>query len=305
MRLISLAALILLLACQKEVESEVTATTETSATTTVAAQPVEITQGFSTPESVLYDAVQDVYFVSNINGDPFGADDNGFISRVNAESLQVESKWIDGSKPDITLNAPKGMAIVGDELWVSDITSVRKFNRSTGAPAGALAIRGATFLNDLASDGSTAYVSDSGLKSEGGQFVGSGTDGVWQITGTQSKRLASGSDLSRPNGLAVVGGSVWVASFGANELYQIQNGKKANVTTLPQGGLDGLVALSDGTVLVSSWDGKAVYRGSPGGTFIAVVENVDTPADLGYDTRRRRLLLPHFNGNKVTIHEIR
>ena len=40
---------------------------------------------FSTPESVLYDAEQDVYFVSNINGAPGTADDNGYISRLPAE----------------------------------------------------------------------------------------------------------------------------------------------------------------------------------------------------------------------------
>src|SRR5262249_7581594 len=34
--------------------------------------------GFSTPESVLYDADGDVYLVSNINGKPAEADDNGF-----------------------------------------------------------------------------------------------------------------------------------------------------------------------------------------------------------------------------------
>ena len=302
----SCLASLLLLACQKEVGWEATSTTETAATTAApGVQPAEIAFAFSTPESVLYDAEQDVYFVSNINGDPFGADDNGFISRINAESLQVEPKWIDGSRPDVTLNAPKGMTIVANELWVTDITSIRKFDRTTGAPAGAISLRGTTFLNDLASEGSTAYVSDSGLKWEAGQFAGSGSDGVWQITGAQTKRVASGTDLNRPNGLAVVGGNVWVVGFGANELYQIQNGKKANVTSLPQGSLDGLVALSDGSFLVSSWDGQAVYRGSPGGSFNAVVEGVDAPADLGYDTKRNRLLIPRFNGNKVTIHEIR
>ena len=35
-----------------------------------------------TPESVLWDAAQDVYFVSNINGNPNVNDNNGFISRL-------------------------------------------------------------------------------------------------------------------------------------------------------------------------------------------------------------------------------
>jgi hypothetical protein len=305
MRLRSFLGILVLVACQRA--EETTTTTELPPTTTEAAagtQPITL-DGFQTPESVLYDPEQDVYFVSNINGPPVTADDNGFISRVNAESQQVEMMWIDGAKPDVTLNAPKGMTIVGDELWVSDLTSVRKFDRKTGAPKGAIAIKGSTFLNDLASDGTTAYVSDSGLKAGGASgFEPTGTDAIWQITGRTAKKYASGKDLNRPNGLAVVGGKVWVVTFGAKELYPIENGKKGQPVELPQGSLDGLVALPDGNLLVSSWDGKAVYRGKPGETFQAVVENVESPADLGFDTKRNRLLIPHFTENRVTIHSL-
>jgi hypothetical protein len=61
--------------------------------------------GFATPESIHHDAVQDLYFVSNINGGPADADGNGFISRVSPEGF-VELKWIDGATPGVTLNAP-------------------------------------------------------------------------------------------------------------------------------------------------------------------------------------------------------
>ncbi|HEY6108720.1 MAG TPA: hypothetical protein VIV56_07440, partial [Gemmatimonadales bacterium] len=39
-----------------------------------------------TPESVLWDSAQDVYFVSNVNGNPSVKDNNGFISRVKPDS---------------------------------------------------------------------------------------------------------------------------------------------------------------------------------------------------------------------------
>ena len=51
----------------------------------------------------------------------------------------------------------------GDTLFVSDVTGVRKFDRRTGAPRGFVPIPGATFLNDLTSDGRSVYVSDTGL----------------------------------------------------------------------------------------------------------------------------------------------
>ena len=41
-------------------------------------------EGFSTPESVIWDASQSVWFVSNINGNPSVKDNNGFISRLTS-----------------------------------------------------------------------------------------------------------------------------------------------------------------------------------------------------------------------------
>jgi hypothetical protein len=281
-----------------------TATTTTQATTTQAAaapEPASIMGGLQTPESVLYDADQDVYFISNINGAPLAVDHNGYIARVNAETLKVEPKWIDGSKPDSTLNAPKGMAIVGDDLYVADITTVRKFDRKSGAPKGEIPLKGTTFLNDLVADGTTVYVSDSGLDAA---FKTTKTDAIWKISGNKGQKIASGPELKAPNGLEMMNGKLWVVTFAGKELYPLENGKKGTVTTLPSGSLDGLVAMSDGSFLVSSWDAKAVFRGKPGGLFTTVIQNVDSPADIGYDAKRHRLLVPHFMESRVTIHPI-
>src|SRR5439155_21962009 len=112
-------------------------------------------------------------------------------------------------------------------LHVADLTVVRKFDDKTGAPKGEIAIPGSTFLNDLASDGKSVYVSDTGMKAgAGGNFEPTGTDAVWQITADKPTKLASGKDLNRPNGLDVVDGKLWVVTFGSNELYQIDKGKK-------------------------------------------------------------------------------
>jgi sugar lactone lactonase YvrE len=267
-------------------------------------QPATLS-GFQTPESVLYDPDQDVHFVSNINGQPVAADDNGYISRVNAESLQIEARWIDGANADITLNAPKGMAILGNDLYVADLTVVRKFDRRTGKPKGEIAIPGSTFINDLASDGAAVYGSDSGLKAgAGGNFEPTGTDAIWKIVNDKPQKIASSPGaLKRPNGVDVVDGKVWAVSFGGNELYRIENGKKVVVNTLPKGSLDGLAHLADGSFVVSSWEGKAIYRGKDN-SFQTAIDNIDSPADIGYDTKRHRLLVPHFMENVVSIHAL-
>jgi sugar lactone lactonase YvrE len=266
-------------------------------------EPVILEDGFSTPESVLYDADQDVYFVSNINGSPLEADDNGFISRIDAETRVVDAKWIDGAKDDITLGAPKGMAITGDTLWVTDITVVRKFDRKTGAPLGEIAIEGTTFLNDLTAgaDGSV-YVSDMGVTTG---FAPSGTDAVYRIAPDgKVEKLIAGEELLRPNGLAAAADGVWVVTFGGSQLYMVGGGAKSNAVELPSTSLDGLVLLENGDVLVSSWDAKSVFRGPVTGPFDAVVTDVEAPADIGFDTKRGLILIPMFNDNKVVLHPI-
>jgi sugar lactone lactonase YvrE len=303
-----IALTVLIVACQKnESTTDTAVATPAPPKTSTAPQPVTINQGLQTPESVLWDPQQDVYFISNINGQPLAADNNGYISRVNPDTMQVEAKWVEGGvKPGVTLNAPKGMAIVGETLYVADITTVRKFDRKSGAPQGEIKIPGSTFLNDVASDGIAVYVSDSGLKAgAGGNFEPTGTDAIWKITRDAAMKIAAGDDLKRPNGVEAKGGKLWVVSFGGNELYQLDHGKKKNVATLPKGSLDGLVLLDDGTFLVSSWDGKAVYRGPAAGPFQTVLDNVNAPADIGYDSKRNRLLVPHFMDSIVTIHELK
>ena len=91
------------------------------------------TDSMKTPESVRYDADLDAYFVANINGNPSQKDGNGFIARIDAGNTAAMTMFVQGGKNGATLHAPKGMAIVGDTLWVADIDALRAFNKRTGA----------------------------------------------------------------------------------------------------------------------------------------------------------------------------
>ncbi|HEX2059192.1 MAG TPA: hypothetical protein VHK90_00480 [Thermoanaerobaculia bacterium] len=258
------------------------------------------------PESVLHDAEQDVYFISNLNGGLQTVDNNGFISRVDARTMRVEPRWIEGGRNGVRLDAPKGMGIAGDTLYVSDVTAVRRFDRRTGAPRGEIALPGATLINDIISDGTSIYVSDTGLRvGAGTTFYDTGTDAIWKITNDRAEKIASGRELAHPNGLELVDGKVWAVTFGPSEIYSLDDGKPRRVAKLPRGMLDGVVRVDDHTVLVSSWLGEGIYRGSPGGTFEPLLTGIDAPADLGYDTKRHRLLVPIPGANQVTIHALR
>jgi len=133
-----------------------------------------VSDGLKVPESVLYDRAGGLLYVSNINGAPTDQDDNGFITKLNPDGSVAQLAWISGESEEVTLHAPKGMAILGDTLYVADIDCVRMFVNSTGAPAGEVCIDGATFLNDVtAGPGGQIYVTDSGLNPD---FSPAGTD---------------------------------------------------------------------------------------------------------------------------------
>ena len=141
--------------------------------------------------------------------------------------------------------------------------------------------------------------------SAGITFAATGTDAIWKITNDRATKIASGTGLDQPNGLEWVGGNLWVASFRGNELYRLDGDQKADAKKLPRGQLDGLVHLADGTTIVTSWIGKAVYRGTGNGGFVPILRGIAAPADIGYDTSRGRLLVPNSPMNQVTIHSLR
>lgn len=266
--------------------------------------------GLQTPESVLHDEQADVYIVSNINGAPLERDDNGFISRVRPDGTVEELRWIDGAAESVPLSAPKGLAIHGDTLFVTDIDSVRAFNRTTGAYLGARGVPGATFLNDLTvgPDG-TLYVSDSGMNAD---FSPSGTDAVYRFEGGEPVAVAEGTQLGGPNGLVAFDGQVAVVGFGGTQVRALRTGGSGGeplvIAELPGGQLDGVVRLPDGSFLVSSWETQTIYR-IPGrgqeGRATPVVEGVPSPADIGWDARRQRVLIPVFQENRLEFRPIR
>jgi hypothetical protein len=257
--------------------------------------------GFQTPESMLHDVATDTYLVANINGNPFAKDGNGFISKISPDGTISNLKWIDGAAKGVTLHAPKGMGIHDGILYVTDIDHVRKFDAKTGAPKGAIHMHSASFLNDIAvgPDG-TIYVSDSGLAPG---FKPSGTDAIYAIDSSGTVRaIAKNKDLGKPNGLWVDKDGVWVVSFGSGEIYRIgADGKKAEAVKLPKGSLDGIVALGNGDVLITSWAAKGIYRGKKGGPFTLMFTGLEAPADPGLDRKRGRLLVPLFNKNELHI----
>jgi hypothetical protein len=274
--------------------------------------PINIANvGFQTPESVLYDAKRDVYLVANINGSPVGQDNNGFISRVSPAGQVLQLKWISGGPNGVTLNAPKGMAITRGTLYVADVNYVRKFDANTGLPTGSIFFPDATFLNDVAADRrGNVYVSDTGITFDAaGNPQETGTDAIYKVGRDGSVTvLAEGNALlHHPNGLAVLpNGKLQVVPFdpfaGSKEIFTIdQAGERGDAIALPAGLLDGVLRLKNGSLLVSSWEAASVYLVKRDGSISVVASNLPNPADIGWDAKRQRILVPLFVENRVVV----
>lgn len=258
--------------------------------------------GFLTPESVKWDSAQDVYFVSNINGAPNAKDGNGYISRMGPAGMVTDSAFIKG------LNAPKGMALVHDTLWVADIDQVRAFDARTAAPVATVTVPGAIFLNDIAAapDGSL-YVTDTAIRFGAKGVEHPGTDQIFRITPDHKVSVAIRSDsLNRPNGITwdAANQRFIVVPFGGKALLAWKPGE-TTVTALGAGAgqFDGVEITKDGAIWVSSWADSSVYRYA-GGQGSNLIKGVPSPADIGYDARRNRLLVPIFTGNRVEIWQL-
>jgi hypothetical protein len=258
--------------------------------------------GLMTPESVLHDRTRDIYLVSNINGHPLDKDNNGFISRISPAGDIVRLKWIAGGVNGVTLNAPKGMAISGDVLYVNDIDAVRMFNVEAGAPAGEIAIEGASFLNDatVSSDG-TVYVTDTGWGNGSDGFTNTGTDAIWAIRDGSARALIRDDSLHNPNGICATGADLVIVNAKGEVFHFSLSGDMSLPKTLPGASLDGVVMTGSGQLLISSWQTQSVYQGTMETGFTAIIENVPSPADIGYDATRNRVLIPVFLENKVRI----
>ncbi len=266
--------------------------------------------GFSTPESVLHDSTQDIYFVSNINGSATAKDNNGFISRLRPDGAIENLKFIEGGRGGVTLNAPKGLAVFGDTLWVADIDVARAFDARSGAPLDSVKLDSAVFLNDIAIAPTGAiYITDTGIRFDDvGNVLHPGPDRVFRIGPDRKVTVAVRSDsLGWPNGITVdaPGRRFIIVAFGAAKtVLSWKPGDRApHAIAKGPGQFDG-VEVAGSRILVSSWVDSTVSAYETGQE-VKVITGVPTPADMGYDAKRNRVLIPIFGGNRVEVWQLR
>lgn len=234
------------------------------------------------PESVLYDASQDILFVSLIGGNPgINNDGRGSIGKLGTDGKIIDTNWVKG------LNSPKGMAKYRNTLYVTDANEVAVIDIQKGVILQKIPVPGAAFLNDITVDNrGVVYVSDSKLNK------------IHRIEKGQLSLYLD--DVNNVNGLLAVGEDLYAVSAG--RLLKIDATKR--ITTLASGmekSTDGLIQTAPGAFIVSAWIG-VVYSVSESGKVIQLADyrsqKINT-ADLGYHPKKKVLYVPTFWNKRV------
>jgi sugar lactone lactonase YvrE len=251
--------------------------------------------GLKMPESVVQ-ATDGRVFVSEING--FGVDGDGQISVIEAGQVKLFAKGLDD---------PKGLAIIGQTLYVADNKRILKLALSGPKQGQAEVFAAATafpvtplFLNDLEADlAGNLYVSDSGdLKGKGGAVYQINAQGQVRllINGQQDKRILA------PNGLLMddTGDVLMVVDFASGILYSYNLATKQLLDIAEGfGGGDGVVHHANGSMFVSDWKNGKVFRLDMNGEVTPLAATYQSAADIALTKDEKVLMVPDMKAGEL------
>jgi sugar lactone lactonase YvrE len=239
------------------------------------------------PESVLYSSKHNVLFVANIDGTaPWGKDGKGSIGKVGLDGKIIAVDWVTG------LNAPKGMGLYKNKLYVADITEVVIIDVATASIIKKISIDSAQTLNDITIDKKgVVYVSDSrGRK-------------VYKIKNDVPTLLID--NLKRPNGLLANNDALYVLDDGV--MYRLEKNKPLIfITDGMDGGTDGIENVNGNDFIVSCWAGVIWYVNANGTKQLLLDTQAQkiNSADIGYNAKKRIVYVPTFWKNSVVAYVV-
>jgi hypothetical protein len=259
--------------------------------------------GFASPESVAASGSR--RFVSNIGAKlaPLEKDGDGFISELD------EAGNVVALRAYAPLDAPKGMAVAGDILYVADIDRVIGFDLASHARVVEVtAPKGSVLLNDIAvEDDENLLVTDT--------FASR----VYRMRLADRSMTQIADGIPGANGIVVdrANRTAYVAGIGPD----LSGGDLFAIALTPSAGpprrlgtahglFDGIAILSSGGLAVSDWVSTTtpaagtltVY--SVSGTkerTLTLPEAIHGPADFFYDRAREEIWIPRTLDGSVSI----
>jgi hypothetical protein len=264
-----------------------------------APRPLWELAGFDAPKSVLYDARSDSYFVSNVNGDPTTRDGNGYIAQVSSDGRLLHKIWFPG------LNAPKGMAIYGDYLFVADIDQLVVIHKVTAKLMGRHPALPSKYLSDVAVDAlGRVYVSDML------------DDTIYRLQNGVFDKWVESAALMGPNALKVVKDELWVAGWGrivdgfkttepghivaidleTKELENVGQG-------YPIGNLDGLEPIGGDRFLATDWVAGGLLLIDQYGRPQVLADLPQGSGDMGFNPLLKQVVVPLMADGKIVAYQ--
>lgn len=237
------------------------------------------------PESVLPDLKKGILYVSLIDGTGWDDDGKGGIGILGINGKNYNPHWVTG------LSAPKGMGILGNKLYVADITRVAVIDIKKGKLIKKVQVPGAENLNDITIGNHEVYVSDSKA----------GT--IWRLKNDVPTLFLE--KVPRTNGLKFFNNELY---FGEGKNFKkIDAQKKITNIVEVSSPIDGIEPLTNGDFILTSWVGY-IYYVHKNGTYETLLETHPqkiNAADIGVDPQKNILYVPTFNGKTVAAYQIK
>lgn len=243
---------------------------------------------FKVPESVLFDPVNKVLYVSNVDGsDPWAMDGKGSVGKLGVDGKIVQAEWVQG------LNAPKGMGLYKNKLYVADLANLVVIDLASGKIEKTIAVEAAQGLNDVTVDANgVIYVSDSKAKK------------VYRVENGKTEVFLE--NLKGPNGVLKRGDDLYLLDAGG--MYKIEKNKSlTKITDGMEGGTDGIENITGNDFIVSCWQGVIWYVNGDGTKqqLVDTREQKSNTADIGFDPKTKTVYVPTFWRNSVVAYEVK
>ena len=196
---------------------------------------------------------------------------------------------------------------------MADVDALRGFDARTGKPVETIDLQphGAVSLNDVdaAPDGSLYVTDPRYVFHDPEPPTRPGEDRIFRVAPDRSVSVVLQGDnlLKRPNGISwdTAGNQLLFAPLEGKPLFAWRPGETApRVLAEGPGAYDGLEILADGRILVSSFADKGVILAFVNGAPTQLIGDLGDPANLGTDTRRRRLAIPLIESGRVEIWQL-
>lgn len=257
-----------------------------------------LTDSLRRPESVVYDPIADMLYVSNIEGSPSEKDGNGFIAKVTTDGQLDDPAWVTG------LHAPKGLALSEGLLYVADIDALIAVDPVTGELIARYPAEGAQFLNDVTADADgNVYVSDSR------------TGTIYRLAGATLEVWVEGPQVQAPNGvyampdhLVVAAGDTAAENPGQARSLKTVGYEDQAISPLgsgePLGGIDAVEPDTRGGFFLSDWGAGTVMHFTPGAGATTLLELTQGTADLTYVAAQERIYLPIMMSDQLVAYQV-